>query len=140
MTPFRSDPRVLGTLVDAPWILSKLSSNLPPASNRATPPLCSMKGLGKILEWGIRSMVGMNAHMYTHTSHKQDNLQTCVDRHGERGIRNLNKCALDRDAAARERILRKIILKTFGDVERSCISYELLNFKREFDRFVINII
>lgn len=93
-TTFRSDARVLPTLVDAPWILSKLSSNLPPASNRATPPLYSMKELGKDLEWGIRSMVGMNAHMYTH-DHKRANLQTCVDRHGGRRIRSLNKCALD---------------------------------------------
>lgn len=85
-------------------------------------------------------MVGMNAHIYTHTSHKHDNLQTCVDRHGERGIRSLNKCALDGDAATRERILRKIILNTFGDNECSCISYELFNFKKEFNRFVINII
>lgn len=85
---------------DAPCVLSKLSSNLPCASNRVAPPLFSMKGLGKELEWGHSRLGGEVAHTQMRANNR---VWICLE-----GVTTLNKCTLEEGAAARERALRRM--------------------------------
>lgn len=62
-----------------------------------------MKGPGKELEWGWSRMVGKLAHTQLRANKR---IWIALE-----GVTTLNKCALEEGAAARERALRKIVVK-----------------------------